>query len=93
MVNVDNLNFKVILDDKDFNTRVEKDIEKAKELNVQLSQLLQAKVKVNAISATEAASAKRASDILTKQATNQEKISQAKAKTAEAEDTVETSQE
>ena len=86
MANVDNLNFKVILDDKDFNTRVEKDIEKAKELNVQLSQLLQAKVKVNAISATEAASAKRASDILTKQATNQEKVSQAKAKTAEAEE-------
>lgn len=90
MANVDNLNFKVILDDKDFNTRVEKDIELAKKLNVELSQLLQAKVKVNAISATEAASAKRASDILTKQATNQEKISQAKAKTAEAEEKVAT---
>ena len=88
--NIDNLNFKVILDDKDFNTRVEKDIELAKKLNVELSQLLQAKVKVNAISATEAASAKRASDILTKQATNQEKISQAKAKTAEAEEKVAT---
>lgn len=88
--NIDNLNFKVILDDKDFNTRVEKDIELAKKLNVELSQLLQAKVKVNSISATEAASAKRASDILTKQATNQEKISQAKAKTAEAEEKVAT---
>lgn len=88
--NIDNLNFKVILDDKDFNTRVEKDIELAKKLNVELSQLLQAKVRVNAISATEAASAKRASDILTKQATNQEKVSQAKAKTAEAEEKVAT---
>lgn len=90
MANIDNLNFKVIIDDKDFNTRVKADIELAKKLNVELSNLLQAKVKVNSISAQEAASAKRASDILTKQAVDQEKISQAKAKTAEAEEKVAT---
>ena len=90
MANIDNLNFKVIIDDKDFNTRVKADIELAKKLNVELSNLLQAKVRVNSISAQEAASAKRASDILTKQAVDQEKISQAKAKTAEAEEKVAT---
>ena len=41
--NVDNLNFKVILDDQDFNDKVQKDIQAAKDLNVQLSALLRAK--------------------------------------------------
>lgn len=88
--NIDNLNFKVILDDKDFDTRVKADIQLAKDLNIELSKLLQAKVNLNTITAQEAASAKRASDIITKQATDQEKIRQAKAKTAEAEEKVAT---
>lgn len=75
--NIDNLNFKVILDDKDFNDRIQKDIKAAKDLNVQLSQLLQAKVKINTITAQEAAGAKRASDILAKQAIDQERIRKA----------------
>ena len=87
---IDNLNFKVILDDKDFDTRVKADIELAKKLNVELSTLLQAKVNINKISAQDAASAKRASDILTKQAKDQEAVNQAKAKTAKAEEEVAT---
>lgn len=91
--NIDNLNFKVILDDKDFNDRIQKDIKAAKDLNVQLSQLLQAKVKINTITAQEAASAKRASDILAKQAIDQEKIRKQAALTAEAEEKVRTQAE
>ena len=90
MAEIDNLNFKVILDDQDFNSKITKDIEAAKKLNVQLSQLLQAKVKITQISAQDAANAKRASDVLTKQATDQERINQAKAKTAKAEEEVRT---
>ena len=84
--NIDNLNFKVILDDKDFNDRIQKDIKAAKDLNVQLSQLLQAKVKINTITAQEAASAKRASDILAKQAIDQERIRKAAELAAAAEE-------
>lgn len=51
--NIDNLNFKVILDDADFNRRVAEDIKAAKELNAQMSALLEAKKKLgNTNSAT-----------------------------------------
>lgn len=83
---IDELNFKVILDDKDFNDRIQKDIKAAKDLNVQLSQLLQAKVKINTITAQEAASAKRASDIAAKQAIDQERIRKAAELAAAAEE-------
>ena len=46
MSNIDNLNFAVILDDTDFNTKVEKDIQAAKNLNMQLSSLLEVKSKI-----------------------------------------------
>ena len=87
---IDQLNFQVVLDDKEFDTKVKADIALAKELNTQLSQLLQAKINITKVSPQDAASAKRTSDILTKQATDQEKINQAKAKTAEAEEKVAT---
>ena len=86
MANVDNLNFKVILDDKEFNTKVRKDIKLAQDLNTRLSNLLQVKAKLTNISAQEAASAKRASDILAKQAIDQERVRKAAALTAEAEE-------
>lgn len=41
-----NLNFKVILDDKEFNERIEKDLNAAKELNTALSNLLDVKSKI-----------------------------------------------
>ena len=87
---IDQLNFQVVLDDREFDTKVKADIALAKELNTQLSQLLQAKINITKVSPQDAASAKRTSDILTKQATDQEKINQAKAKTAEAEEKVAT---
>lgn len=44
--NIDNLNFKVILDDADFDAQIDRDIELAKKLNVQLSTLLNVKSQV-----------------------------------------------
>lgn len=90
MSNVDNLNFKVILDDKDFNTRIKEDLDLAEKLNTQLSTLLQAKVNVAKITAEEAASAKRHDAILASRAINQERIRKEAAKTAEAEEKVNT---
>lgn len=52
MANIDNLNFKIILDDKDFDSRVKADIELAKRLNVEVSRLLD--IKKQAAEATKA---------------------------------------
>lgn len=82
---IDQLNFKVILDDAEFGQKVEKDIEAAKRLNVSLSKYLELKRKMqkgSVLSAQEAASRKRQIDLDTKAAVSQEKIAQAKAKTA-----------
>lgn len=46
MANIDNLNFKIILDDESFDTQVKADIALAKELNTQLSTLLNVKAQV-----------------------------------------------
>lgn len=81
MATIDNLNFKVILDDVDFNKRIKDDIAAAKAANVELSTLLAVKQKFSQISASDAASAKRALDIEARRA-------QAAAKTAAAEEKV-----
>ena len=81
MATIDNLNFKVILDDVDFNKRIKDDIAAAKAANVELSTLLEVKQKFGQISAFDAASAKRALDIEAMRA-------QAAAKTAAAEEKV-----
>ncbi len=81
MATIDNLNFKVILDDVDFNKRIKDDIAAAKAANVELSTLLEVKQRFNTISASEAASSKRALDLEAKRA-------QAAAKTAAAEEKV-----
>lgn len=81
MATIDNLNFKVILDDVDFNKRIKDDIAAAKAANVELSTLLEVKQKFSQISASDAASAKRALDIEARRA-------QAAAKTAAAEENV-----
>lgn len=86
--NIDNLNFAVILDDSEFNQKVEKDIKTAQRLNVQLSKYLEVKGKLNSkssgLSAKEAAERKRAIDLNTKEAVSQEKVRLAKTKTATA---------
>lgn len=88
MENIDNLNFKVILDDKEFNEKVEKDIKTAKRLNASLSDYLTAKNKLkgknSGLSARETAERKRQIDLNTKEAVSQEKVTQAKLKTAKA---------
>lgn len=85
---IDNLNFKVILDDSDFNDKVDKDIKAAKKLNTQLSNYLDVKAKIKSkssgLSAKEAAERKRQIDLNTKEAVSQEKVTQAKLKTAKA---------
>ena len=88
MANIDNLNFKVILDDEEFNKKVEKDIKAAKKLNTQLSKYLEVRAKLktksSGLSAKEAAERKRQIDLNTKEAVSQEKVTQAKLKTAKA---------
>ena len=81
---IDQLNFKVILDDKSFDAKVKKDIELAKKLNVQLTQLLSVKAKVAGMSAADAASAKRASDVAAKESINKAKVAAATANAAKA---------
>jgi DNA repair exonuclease SbcCD ATPase subunit len=44
--NIDNLNFKVILDDREFNTKIKADLKLAKDLNTQMSQLLDVQKKL-----------------------------------------------
>lgn len=56
MAEIDNLNFKVILDDKDFNDKVQKDISTAKELNTSLTQLLDVKAKIGKTSISKSGS-------------------------------------
>ena len=46
MGNLDNLNFKVILDDKDFDKQIKKDLQLAKMLNTEVSRLLDLQGKV-----------------------------------------------
>mgnify|MGYP004559675007 CR=1 FL=1 len=91
MATIDNLNFKVILDDVDFNKRIKADIAAAKQANVELSTLLAVKQRFNQLSASDAASAKRALDIEAKRAQTaaataaaQEKVKQAVEQTAAA---------
>lgn len=88
MSDIDNLNFKVILDDQEFNDKVEKDIKAAKRLNVALSDYLTVKSKIkgnnSGLSARETAERKRQIDLNTKEAVSQEKVTQAKLKTAKA---------
>ena len=82
--NIGNLNFAIILDDSEFDKKVEKDIKTAQRLNVQLSKYLEVKSKLKnksaGLSAKEAAERKRQIDLNTKEAVSQEKVRQAKAK-------------
>ena len=68
--NIDSLNFEVILNDKKFEQSVQKDIELAKQLNKSLTEILNAKNKINTGSKTAYL--------------DEQKLAQAAAKTAEA---------
>lgn len=71
--NIGNLNFKVILDDKEFNEKILKDIKAADDLNTSLSELLEVKKKVFKITSDEAKTIKRADDLASNRVKNAEK--------------------
>lgn len=86
MATIDNLNFKVILDDADFSARIKRDVEEARRLNVQLSDLLSVRQRLSGLSASAAAEARRSLDLESRRA-------QAAARTAAAEERVRTAAE
>ena len=75
---IDKLDFKVVLDDKEFNERIQKDIQAAQKLNTSVSDLLTIKRKM---SQADAARDKAAAAAL-KEATAEERLALAKQKTA-----------
>lgn len=54
---IDNLKFDIILDDSTFNATIERDIQKAQDLNAQLSNILQAKVETKNVFTSDAVKA------------------------------------
>ena len=62
MGNLDNLNFKVILDDKDFDKQIKKDLQLAQMLNTEVSRLLDLQGKVASATGAVATSTKKVAD-------------------------------
>lgn len=62
MGNLDNLNFKVILDDKNFDKQIKKDLQLAKMLNTEVSRLLDLQGKVASATGAVATSTKKVAD-------------------------------
>ena len=81
MANIDNLNFKVILDDKDFNQQIEKVKKDAKDFNTSMSDILTIKKASVKISQEEVENNRRALQAKVDEARAQEKIKQLKIKT------------
>ena len=81
MANIDNLNFKVILDDKDFNTQLERLKKDAKEFNTSMSNLLDVKRASQSISSEEVKNYRRALQMKSDEVKTQEKINREKIKT------------
>ena len=81
MANIDNLNFKVILDDKDFNQQIEKVKKDAKDFNTSMSNILTIKKASVKISQEEVENNRRALQAKVDEARAQEKIKQLKIKT------------
>lgn len=81
MATIDQLNFEVILNDQEFNAKVNEDIRLAKELNTSLSQLLTIKNKVGKFTQDDVNNNRKANKILEDNAKTQEKITREKEKT------------
>lgn len=60
---LDELDFKMVLDDKKFNDQIKKDLDMAQRLNTNLSNLLKAKVQLNNISGADVVNSRRAAQI------------------------------
>ena len=78
---IDQLNFQVILDDKEFDKKVQEDIKLAEKLNTQLSKLLDVKKQVNSVTQADVINNRKAQQILVDNARAQEKITQEKIRT------------
>lgn len=88
MATIDELNFKLILDDNEFNKKIDAEIKQAEKLNVKLSDLLTIKAKLrnmSTISKDTEMAMKRASNIVAQQAVNEQKVARAKLQTEAAE--------
>lgn len=84
MATIDELDFKLILDDQEFNAKVKNDIKLAEELNTSLSSLLDIKKKVGKFTQDDVINNKKANKILEDNAKTQEKITREKNKTLAA---------
>ena len=84
MATIDELDFKLILDDQDFNTKVKNDIKLANELNTSLSKLLDIKKQIGKFSQDDVNNNRNANKILVDNARAQEKITREKNKTLAA---------
>lgn len=87
MANVEELSFKVFLQDNDYNAKIDADIAKAKELNISVSQYLDLRRKVSGLTADEARAIKvQEQGVLIQQrvATETERTVAAKARAAKA---------
>lgn len=78
---IDELNFKVILDDAEFDAKVKNDIKLAKELNISLSSLLDIQKKVGRFTQEDVNNNRKANQILKDNARAQEAITREKIKT------------
>lgn len=78
---IDELNFKVILDDKDFDAKVKNDIKLARDLNTSLSTLLDLKKQIGKFTQDDVNNNRKAQQILKDNARAQEAITREKLKT------------
>ncbi len=76
---IDQLNYKVILEDKDFDARIKADLKLAKDFNVQMSQLLEIKSKASAM---DVKAVRNAEQIARAQQKTQEMLRREQSKTA-----------
>ena len=81
MATIDNLNFKVIIDDKDFNAKIKQMEEAAKKFNASMSRLLDVNKAAEQWSQKDVENNRRAWQAKVDEARAQEKINQAKMKT------------
>lgn len=81
MAEIDNLNFKVILDDKEFAQKVKDDIALAKELNTSLSTLLDMKRQIGKINQDDVVNNRKAKQMAVDNARAQERINREHLKT------------
>ena len=74
MATIEELNFKLIVDDAEFNAKVKDVLKTAQDLNANLSQILDIKQKISSVSSADVANQRNANKILADNAKTQEKI-------------------